>query len=279
MDPLANFPEEIALHVLSFLPPEDVARAVSLVCKSWHNLAEDILLWQGFFRRHLGVNLLPGEPPIRFEEEYVSLPATELEQIKKKLADKVAKVKDCKKPPLTPAFYWKEQYFALLMKTDDFKASFFDENKNILGCAHYQRDCKVYATCCGRFFVCRHCHNQEYDYHHTIDRYAVRIMMCMFCNCIQPAAQHCQWPSCRKSLGRFWCASCVFWDNDSSKQIVHCTPCNVCKLVNHPSVWHCFICHTSLSKNATHTNCQPRPSPVPHNSSSVKQILTPSFSS
>lgn len=98
-----------------------------------------------------------------------------------------------------------------------------------LGCKHYRRDCKLLAACCGRFFVCRHCHDEQV-HDHRIDRYATQLVvrlllhyhdsqpdrpfeltlflflvqLCMACNAIQPAGQHCTSPQCQnRSLGRY----------------------------------------------------------------------------
>ncbi|VDD86969.1 unnamed protein product [Enterobius vermicularis] len=45
-DFIRDLPAEIALHVMSFLSPADIAR-VSLTCRDWRNLAEDNQLWKG----------------------------------------------------------------------------------------------------------------------------------------------------------------------------------------------------------------------------------------
>ncbi|VDN16998.1 unnamed protein product [Gongylonema pulchrum] len=44
-DFIGELPNEIALHVMSFLSPADIAR-VSLTCRYWHHLAEDNRLWK-----------------------------------------------------------------------------------------------------------------------------------------------------------------------------------------------------------------------------------------
>ncbi|KAM3717520.1 F-box/WD repeat-containing protein [Dirofilaria immitis] len=44
-DFIKELPKEIALHVMCFLSPADIAR-ISLTCRYWHNLAEDNRLWR-----------------------------------------------------------------------------------------------------------------------------------------------------------------------------------------------------------------------------------------
>lgn len=94
-----------------------------------------------------------------------------------------------------------------------------------LGCKHYRRGCKLFAACCGRFFVCRHCHD-EHIHTHRIDRYATRLVvpllgfdrkearpltenepnhlqMCMDCKSIQRVQQGCASAQCNnKPMGR-----------------------------------------------------------------------------
>lgn len=47
--------------------------------------------------------------------------------------------------------------------------SFRDPEKQILGCEHYKRNCKLVAACCNRLFTCRFCHDKVSD--HSMDRY------------------------------------------------------------------------------------------------------------
>lgn len=46
--------------------------------------------------------------------------------------------------------------------------SFRDTEKLVLGCEHYKRNCKLLATCCGKLFTCRFCHDEVSD--HSMDR-------------------------------------------------------------------------------------------------------------
>lgn len=49
-----------------------------------------------------------------------------------------------------------------------FAPSFRDSEKQIFGCEHYKRNCKLRAACCGKLVPCRFCHDEVSD--HTMDR-------------------------------------------------------------------------------------------------------------
>jgi CHY zinc finger len=44
-----------------------------------------------------------------------------------------------------------------------------EDSKDILGCKHYARGCKVKAACCEKLFGCRRCHDEDIS-SHPIDR-------------------------------------------------------------------------------------------------------------
>jgi CHY zinc finger len=46
--------------------------------------------------------------------------------------------------------------------------SFQDADKQVFGCEHYKRNCKLLAACCNKLFTCRFCHDKVSD--HTMDR-------------------------------------------------------------------------------------------------------------
>lgn len=46
--------------------------------------------------------------------------------------------------------------------------SFRDAEKQVFGCEHYKRNCKLRAACCGLLFTCRFCHDKVSD--HSMDR-------------------------------------------------------------------------------------------------------------
>ncbi|XVF09170.1 hypothetical protein REPUB_Repub07fG0068500 [Reevesia pubescens] len=47
--------------------------------------------------------------------------------------------------------------------------SYRDPLKLALGCKHYKRNCKLFATCCNQLYTCIRCHDEVAD--HSLDRY------------------------------------------------------------------------------------------------------------
>jgi hypothetical protein len=127
--------------------------------------------------------------------------------------------------------------------------SYNNEANNIFGCKHYRRNCKMKAFCCGQLFPCRLCHD-EHVTDHKISRYATKEMMCMFCQKIQPVAPECS--ECNKSMSRYFCSVCKFWDDMPDKDIFHCSKCNMCRIGKADDYFHCDICNMCLSKKLEH---------------------------
>eukprot|EP01117_Protostelium_nocturnum_P018723 TRINITY_DN7892_c0_g1_i1.p1 TRINITY_DN7892_c0_g1~~TRINITY_DN7892_c0_g1_i1.p1 ORF type:complete len:395 (-),score=68.18 TRINITY_DN7892_c0_g1_i1:57-1241(-) len=119
------------------------------------------------------------------------------------------------------------------------------EGENVLGCKHYPIDCKVRAPCCGKFFVCRLCHDEKSD--HKINRHAVTEMICMHCKTLQPISQTCK--QCEKSLARYYCPICKFHDDTPDKKIYHCPHCGICRVGEGlgKDFFHCDTCGLCLS--------------------------------
>ncbi|GJM89666.1 hypothetical protein PR202_ga05875 [Eleusine coracana subsp. coracana] len=46
--------------------------------------------------------------------------------------------------------------------------SYRDADKQVFGCEHYKRNCKLVAACCNKLFTCRFCHDKVSD--HTMER-------------------------------------------------------------------------------------------------------------
>lgn len=119
--------------------------------------------------------------------------------------------------------------------------------QSVLGCEHYARGCKVQASCCHRWFCCRFCHDQESN--HEMNRHASTNMLCMYCQTIQPTAQHCG--QCKRQLGRYYCDQCNLWDNDPQKSIYHCQQCGICRLGRglDDDYFHCDKCGVCMAIN------------------------------
>jgi RING finger/CHY zinc finger protein 1 len=131
-----------------------------------------------------------------------------------------------------------------------------DENKEILGCSHYSRGCKIRGPCCDDFYSCRLCHNEAVD-SHEINRHAIKEMICLHCvkndvYNIQPVSQSCA--ICSTQLAQYYCAVCKLFDDDSSHQIFHCEECGICRRGRREEFFHCSKCSacyssTSLARN------------------------------
>ncbi|KAG8077594.1 hypothetical protein GUJ93_ZPchr0007g4945 [Zizania palustris] len=105
--------------------------------------------------------------------------------------------------------------------------SYRDQEKQIYGCEHYKRNCKLVAACCNKLFTCRFCHDKISD--HTMERKATQEMMCMVCLKVQPVGPNCQTPSCNGlSMAKYYCNICKFFDDE--RTVYHCPFCNLCRL-------------------------------------------------
>ncbi|KAL6064279.1 E3 ubiquitin-protein ligase MIEL1 [Balamuthia mandrillaris] len=205
MDPALHLPPEILLQVVSHLDAED-AIALSMTNTTWQELLEDCRLWQSFLRRDVGVCVLLEQAPfLRLENEYRHLSSAERDQQALLMRERLEKTRGCS-PPTTKAFHMKEHYFGLRSKREDLLPSYHQpKEEGLLGCPHYIRNAKMYAACCGRFYVCRHCHNESVRAkRHTIDRYSVQVVLCMVCNYVQPVGKYCNSPVCNgRALGEY----------------------------------------------------------------------------
>ncbi|KAK6122291.1 hypothetical protein DH2020_043911 [Rehmannia glutinosa] len=100
--------------------------------------------------------------------------------------------------------------------------SFCDSEKQIFGCEHYKRNCKLRAACCGKLVACRFCHDEVSD--HLMDRKATSEMMCMNCRKIQLVGPVCVTPSCNGlPMAKYYCSSCKFFDDE--RTAVRALPC------------------------------------------------------
>ncbi|ORX97572.1 zf-CHY-domain-containing protein, partial [Basidiobolus meristosporus CBS 931.73] len=116
-----------------------------------------------------------------------------------------------------------------------------------LGCKHYRRNNKLRANCCGGWFTCRFCHNDASD--HQIIRKETKTMMCMYCQTIQPAAQHCVNERCGREMARYFCPECVLWDDTPNKSIYHCPDCGICRVGQglDKDYFHCKKCNVCMA--------------------------------
>jgi len=162
--------------------------------------------------------------------------------------------------------------------SDEFTISYHDEAEGVLGCAHYPRQAKIRAPCCGRFFTCRLCHDAHQG--HKIDRYAIKEMMCMHCFTVQNVAQFCKNEACGKKLAKYYCDICHLF-SDAEKSIFHCNDCGLCRVGKGLGIdyKHCKKCGSCINlsifddhvclENALHSNC---PICAEHMFTSVKPV-------
>ncbi|KAL5748875.1 hypothetical protein ACOSP7_025918 [Xanthoceras sorbifolium] len=132
--------------------------------------------------------------------------------------------------------------------------SFRDPEKQVFGCEHYKRNCKIRAACCGKLFTCRFCHDKVSD--HSMDRKATTEMMCMRCLKIQAVGPICMTPSCNGlPMAKYFCSICKFFDDE--RNVYHCPFCNLCRLGRGLGVdyFHCMTCNCCLGLKAVNHKC------------------------
>ncbi|CAI9113543.1 OLC1v1014162C2 [Oldenlandia corymbosa var. corymbosa] len=132
--------------------------------------------------------------------------------------------------------------------------SFRDSDKQIFGCEHYKRNCKLRAACCGKLVTCRFCHDEVSD--HSMERKSTVEMMCMLCLKIQPIGPVCSTPSCNGfSMAKYYCNICKFFDDE--RDVYHCPYCNLCRLGKGLGVdfYHCMKCNCCLSMKLEEHKC------------------------
>ncbi|KAK1298760.1 hypothetical protein QJS10_CPB14g00381 [Acorus calamus] len=133
--------------------------------------------------------------------------------------------------------------------------SFRDPEKQVFGCEHYKRNCKLLAACCKKLFTCRFCHDKVSD--HSMDRKATAEMMCMHCLKIQAVGPVCQTPSCnRLSMAKYYCNICKFFDDE--RNVYHCPFCNLCRLGKGLGIdfFHCMTCNCCLGMKLVEHKCR-----------------------
>lgn len=125
----------------------------------------------------------------------------------------------------------------------DLATTFHNEVTGVMGCAHYQRNCKLQCSTCSMWATCRFCHNEHDGIDHELVRQETKNMLCMFCKTVQPAQQHCR--HCNKRMASYFCAKCKLWDNDPAKNIYHCNSCGICRvgLGLGKDFFHCDRCN------------------------------------
>ncbi|KAG6389928.1 hypothetical protein SASPL_151403 [Salvia splendens] len=133
--------------------------------------------------------------------------------------------------------------------------SYRDPEKQIFGCEHYKRNCKLRAACCGKLVACRFCHDEVSD--HSMDRKATSEMLCMNCLQVQPVGSVCMTPSCNGlSMAKYYCSSCKFFDDE--RDVYHCPSCNLCRVGKGLGIdfFHCMTCNYCLGMQLKEHKCR-----------------------
>ncbi|XP_058088367.1 zinc finger protein BRUTUS-like isoform X2 [Magnolia sinica] len=133
--------------------------------------------------------------------------------------------------------------------------SFRDPEKQVFGCEHYKRNCKLLAACCNKLFACRFCHDKVSD--HSMDRKATLEMMCMRCLKIQAVGPVCKTPSCEGfPMAKYYCNICKFFDDE--RMVYHCPFCNLCRLGKGLGIdfFHCMTCNCCLGMKLVEHKCR-----------------------
>ncbi|KNE60238.1 hypothetical protein AMAG_18496, partial [Allomyces macrogynus ATCC 38327] len=124
---------------------------------------------------------------------------------------------------------------------------YHDEERHVFGCKHYMRSVKLQSHCCGKWVVCRFCHDEVSD--HAIIRQKTKLMMCMRCFEVQPCSQFCVNPACGVKVSRYYCNECKLWDDDPKKNIYHCFDCGICRIGKGlgQDYFHCKKCNVCMA--------------------------------
>jgi RING finger/CHY zinc finger protein 1 len=152
--------------------------------------------------------------------------------------------------------------------SDDEEEQSAEENvKPGLGCSHYRRNCQLKAPCCGRFFWCRFCHNDDVQQQsiakmlkkieqvscpvEEMARNAVQVVKCMKCQHEQQLTEsnfrNCE--NCGVEFAKYACFKCKLYNNDPAAQIYHCDECGICRVGSREKYTHCSACGTCMQQN------------------------------
>lgn len=152
-------------------------------------------------------------------------------------------------------------------------------------CPHYERKCTIISPCCGAAFGCRICHddcpvlpppvlsherhdtehggsgrrkyqrsssmptsftNADEPQHHTIDRFAIKEVICRACYTRQSSkTNHCI--NCNIQFGDYHCSVCNLWMSNEEKPY-HCPDCGFCRVGGADAFRHCNDCGMCIDK-------------------------------
>ncbi|KAF7819891.1 zinc finger protein BRUTUS-like isoform X1 [Senna tora] len=104
--------------------------------------------------------------------------------------------------------------------------SFQDQEKQVFGCEHYKRNCKLRAACCGKLFTCRFCHDNKSNIRNDV--YAM--------------------PEYTASWAHM---------HNTFMNVYHCPFCNLCRVGRGLGIdyFHCMKCNCCVGIKSTSHKC------------------------
>lgn len=115
------------------------------------------------------------------------------------------------------------------------------EEDGSTGCVHYKRRAKFVTPCCGKFYKCRYCHDENEDHH--FDRKTLTELICSKCDTRQKVQAECE--NCNVRFGKYTCLICNLFD-DEDKDQYHCHGCGICRIGGRNNFFHCEVCNMCL---------------------------------
>lgn len=134
----------------------------------------------------------------------------------------------------------------VIIHDEDKVATYYDDDETIMGCQHYQRNCKMECSKCSKWYCCPICHDEEITTH-KMKRELTKHIMCMNCFNSQEPSEFCEF--CDIRFAFYYCSKCKLYDNDDTKDIYHCDDCGICRLGLGlgQDFFHCNGCNACLS--------------------------------
>ncbi|CCH45774.1 putative RING finger protein [Wickerhamomyces ciferrii] len=134
----------------------------------------------------------------------------------------------------------------VIVNEEDKEPTYHNEDQDIFGCPHYQRNCKMECPRCKKWFGCPICHDESIS-GHKFKRENTRHIMCLKCFAVQEPSEFCE--DCDIQFASYYCSKCKLYDNDDFKDIYHCDDCGICRLGLGlgQDFFHCKGCNACLS--------------------------------
>jgi RING finger and CHY zinc finger domain-containing protein 1 len=133
------------------------------------------------------------------------------------------------------------------------------EDEQLKKCEHYDIGCHLIFDCCGLYYPCRFCHDNDtsnprfyggkLDLVHEHDKNKITQMICRYCLEIQELSDECK--KCSKKMGNYFCKECKLLDLVDKGQF-HCDKCGMCRKGGRDNYDHCDKCGICVSKSNDH---------------------------